>query len=481
MTATLALAVELGLRDRFTQLVKRKAQAVATVFKQAAAEAGKGDAALTRWQKRAENFGSKLRFGSILAGAGLFAMTQGTADAGQRIGELSERTGFGAQELQEYGHAAKMAGVDTEVYESAIQSFGKRLGDLSRGQGKLKAILDQVAPSLRDQLLTARNTSEAFGLYLSAVNRVPGATKKLALASAAFGESGLGLVNLAEVGTEGIQALREEARRFGVLSEEQIRQAGEYGDAQDRVKASLFGVRNTIGTALMPTMMNLFGKLTTWIDNNRTEIQAWAEKWGNQLPTALDEFGKKASEAYNFAKPLLGWAIDFGEKIGPANFGLLVIAGTMGGPLVKSIAAVSKAMAFLTLVTISSPWGLAAAGIAALVGLIVYWGDITDWIGKKWGQLMDWLGFGDENGAAPTPTAAPPGIVGADIELPEGFDSLFPGSGAPGAGAMSNGTGFNGNGVLRIVFENVPAGVRVRPDAGAAQMMELDVGRAMGQ
>ena len=74
------------------------------------------------------------------AGAGMFALTRSTAQAGDNIAKLSDRLGVSTDFLQEVRHAANLSGVDMAVLDSSLVAFTKRLGEARAGSGALLGV-----------------------------------------------------------------------------------------------------------------------------------------------------------------------------------------------------------------------------------------------------------------------------------------------------------------------------------------------------
>ncbi|MDR1159846.1 MAG: hypothetical protein LBK69_04390, partial [Syntrophomonadaceae bacterium] len=215
----------------------------------------------------------------VAIGAGVAALgvaTQKTAEAGDQFAKTARVIGMTAETFQELEYAAKMSGIDS--LKGSLEKLNKSMADLKGGSGTLVSYLKQNDKALLDQLKNVSSNEEAFNLLMDAVNKAPNEFTRAGLAQAAFGKSGQDVILLAHEGADGIAALREEARKYGVMSNEAAANSEAYLDAQDRLKASLAGVANELTAGLMPGLTNTITKMADFI--------AGIDDWEDILTTA---------------------------------------------------------------------------------------------------------------------------------------------------------------------------------------------------
>lgn len=317
--------------------------------------------------------GAALAAGTAIAGH----LALDFVDAGDELGEFATVTGLGVEALQELRYAADRTGTGTEAFNGAISKFNKSMGLLKSGSGGLAKYLGKVAPELKKNLVGARDTDEAFRLMLEAVNRVEDPQQRAALAAKAFGGAGDDVVKMALAGTKGLADLREEARHFGIISEADAAKAGEMDDALNKWKASVSGLKHTIGSKLVPVMIPVVERMAEWVATNR-------EWLGQKVADVAESIGKAFKAVWDWAskvdwagiwKSVKQWAGaigDFSSSIlkilGPKGaIGLLAFA--LGAPMLSRIFTLGTAIE----AAISSPLLLAGAAVAG-VGALVYAG-----------------------------------------------------------------------------------------------------------
>ncbi|MEM9424545.1 MAG: hypothetical protein AAF975_07150, partial [Spirochaetota bacterium] len=146
-----------------------------------------------------------------------------------------------------------------------FQKLNKNIGDLRAGQGQLNTMLKATNPALLNQLKNVGDSDEAFKLMLETIRKTPDEFDRASLAQAAFGRAGQDIIQMAEIGSEGIGKLREEARKYGVISNQSAEQAEKFKDAQANLNQVVQGLKNQLGSALLPVITSVMDKFRDFL------------------------------------------------------------------------------------------------------------------------------------------------------------------------------------------------------------------------
>lgn len=237
--------------------------------------------------------GRMAKTGFLAASVAATAFVLGVNKVADGMDELAKKTraiNFPIEEFQEWRFAFQQAGVDGDKFTTSMGKFTKNLGEAQGGYGALTTALKKTNPELLKQLKVTDDTSQAFEMYIKAIREAPTATKKAALASAAFGRAGLDMINGANLSAEAIANLRKEMRENGVVTAKQAAKAEEYNDMQNRLKLTLQSLAVDALAPLMPKMTKLMDSFRGWINVNRELIQQKV----SQVFDAISEGAKKA-------------------------------------------------------------------------------------------------------------------------------------------------------------------------------------------
>jgi hypothetical protein len=315
----------------------------------------------------------KAALGMIAAiGAGVVAMAaaaQKTAEAGDQYAKTARVIGMTAETFQELDYAAKMSGIDN--LDSSLQRLNKSVADVKSNTGALTSYLNDNDQELLNQLKNVKSNEEAFNLLMDAIGKAPDEFSRAELAQAAFGKSGQQLILLANESANGISALREEARKYGVISNEAAANSEAYLDAQARLKASLAGVTTELTKGLMPGLTETITKIADFI--------AEIDNWEGILSTA-------------------------GYALAGVTSGLIAfLVVTKGTALINGLAIAFKA---LTAAIASNPLGaiavlVTAVLIPALIALYKNWDTVSTYLQQGIARIQfafKWLGSVIEEG-----------------------------------------------------------------------------------
>ena len=168
------------------------------------------------------------------------------------LNDLSSRTGIGVEALQGYSLAAKLAGVDTEAFGTAVQKLAVNIGKATHGDALDKA-LKGINLSLQE--LRALSPEQQFSEIGAAISELPTAADRAAAAVAIFGKQGAALAPLFREGAASIEELQARAERLGIIiSETQVNNVADMNDAFDLVRATVDGIIGQVIGNLAPAV-----------------------------------------------------------------------------------------------------------------------------------------------------------------------------------------------------------------------------------
>lgn len=190
--------------------------------------------------------------------AAVTRFTQKTIEQADAIAKTADALGVSTDALQEYRYAAQLAGVEQEKFDSSLTAFVKRLGEFQTGRGQLATFLKEWDEGFANALEATTDVEQALGLLFEEMAQTEDATKRAALAAAAFSRQGVAMVNLVRDGADGLEEMRAEAVRLGlVLEESLLRGAENAADALARIEAILSVNFQRLVLTLAPTIVSL--------------------------------------------------------------------------------------------------------------------------------------------------------------------------------------------------------------------------------
>ena len=202
------------------------------------------------------------------AAAGAFAfLAQRNLAALDALDKTAGKLGVSTKFLSEYAEVAKEAGLETTQFNVGLQRFLRRLGEAQQGAGTLVKPLKELGISVKDGNGNFREGTEVFQEYIKRLSGVSNESAKLRLAFAAFDTEGVAFVNVANLGSEAIEKIREDAVRAGLsLGKDLTKGAADAQDALNRLLRRARGFSLQFFGSLAPGIKLLTDSLTEALD-----------------------------------------------------------------------------------------------------------------------------------------------------------------------------------------------------------------------
>jgi hypothetical protein len=180
------------------------------------------------------------------------------------LNDFSARTGIGVEALQGYSLAAKLAGVDTEAFGSAVQKLAVNIGKATPG-GELDKALKGLNLSVAE--LRALAPEQQFSTIGAAISQLPTAAERAAAAVQVFGKQGAALAPLFREGADSLEELRARAERLGIIvNETQISNVAEMNDGFDLVRATVEGIIGQVVGNLAPAVTGITEEFLRFVE-----------------------------------------------------------------------------------------------------------------------------------------------------------------------------------------------------------------------
>lgn len=192
-------------------------------------------------------------------------------DARDNIAKTSAALGIQAEGFQELTFAAEQSGGSQGDIEKGLFTLQRQLDAASSGSQEAVDAFNTLGISQEE---LARSFAEgdavgAFKTFAEGFAATEQGAGKTAAALATFGRAGKNLGPLLDQGTEGVQALVDEADELGnVFGGDSLKKFEDFADAQNRVSTQLDGVKGRIVEAVLPAMEQFVGTLQGLLEEN---------------------------------------------------------------------------------------------------------------------------------------------------------------------------------------------------------------------
>jgi hypothetical protein len=127
----------------------------------------------------------------------------------------SQKTGMSTDSLQALNYAAGFAGVSFENLQTGLKKLAKAMMEAEGGSQKQIAAFKQVGISADD--LKNMKIEDVMYKIADAYSETTDGANKMANAQTLLGKSGMNLIPLFDMGSEGLKKYSEEAEKAGVI------------------------------------------------------------------------------------------------------------------------------------------------------------------------------------------------------------------------------------------------------------------------
>ena len=241
-------------------------------------------------------FNMKTGLAAVAGVAGLGLLIRNSLKSIDKLGKLSRQVFISTEDLSAFRLAADLGGTSLEAFAKGARTMAIGINDwLVKGTGIAKEAFEQLGITQDDLRATNNDLFAQFELVANALRGVEGGTNKTAIAYKLFGGRNIELLTAIERGTAGMEEMRKEAERFGiVLDSRLVKKVEDANDSITRSKMVFKGLTEHFTIALAPAIetvsTNLRDKLLHWIEKTHGSVDAFGNTLGTTIITSIKKF-----------------------------------------------------------------------------------------------------------------------------------------------------------------------------------------------
>ena len=208
------------------------------------------------WQK-------KLRMGFYALAAGTAYAMKAAIDYGDYLEKTSQKIGVGTEALSAYKLGAELAGTSQEKLVSGLQRLQKGMGEaLSTPTSRTAMAFKTLGLEITDTDGNLRDVEELLVDFSEVMSKLPDGTAKTAIAMDLMGRSGADLIPFLNQGAEGLDNMRVESERLGILWDEDASDsAAKFNDEITTLGYTMTGWVQTATRYWLPSLEKMAGFL----------------------------------------------------------------------------------------------------------------------------------------------------------------------------------------------------------------------------
>lgn len=172
-------------------------------------------------------------------GAAVTAMAAGSVARFLQVGagfdDMAQRTGVSVEALSSLQHVARMSDTSLEALQGSFLKLAKFMGEVRTGSQAATGTLQALGLSASQML--ASSPDQQFKLLADAIAGISDPSQQAAAAMSVFGKSAGEILPVLKLGSQGIQALENDAKNLGLVMTGQTAQAA--AEADDAIQVLL--------------------------------------------------------------------------------------------------------------------------------------------------------------------------------------------------------------------------------------------------
>ena len=241
-----------------------------------------------------------------------------TAETADSIDKGSKRLGISTEKYQAWDHALRQSGASITDLQKGVLLFNKAI------EGEATEDVAAAFEKLKLDPKDFKDSEQLIETTLTKLAELPNDAERMNLVTALFGRGGTSLNALLDEGTEGVKQLLSEAGDLGlIMSEDEIKNAVQYGDAVANLNAELDAIKTAFVQDIIPVLTDATEWLTSLLQtfnprSRENELSKTFEDINNKTATSLTQIKENKEEAQALIDKLSAmgdyWTLDEDEQ-----------------------------------------------------------------------------------------------------------------------------------------------------------------------
>ena len=333
--------------------------------------------------------------------AGVLKGVDDVAMRGDTIAKFSREVGIGAEAYQELSYAMRQCGLEQSDFDAALKKYNLTVSQAAAGN---EAAAKQLrAVGLEGAKMAQFSPEENIRMLSDYFKDLPSDMARTQAAVQLFGKAaGPKMLLAMKDGSEGLQLLRDEARRTGmIIEQEMLDQAEQYSSAKQKMKDTFEGVKTQFFLGSIEAITEAFGDISDETQGLLPKVRELGDRFGQWLKDMVTKIPEIITKAKEFAATVRenvdrivemagGW-----ENVSKIMAGLVVAPTAIKGlGVVLNLAKLAKAAfgiipGILGAIGKAGGFGFGAISTAALpvIGIIAGIAAIAYVVIKNWDEF----------------------------------------------------------------------------------------------
>lgn len=191
-----------------------------------------------------------------------FDFMKGAADSAGTLAKstagLSRATGLDSQTSSAWVSMTKQRGIELSKLQTSFTAFSKQQVALKNGSAATVDAFKALGVTQEQMAATGGDFNKSLALVADGFKELPDGAEKTALATKLFGKQGLALLPILNSGSDALNEQLAAMEKNGLTMDKSgVQKSLDLAKAQREMRASMEGVKVSIGQALIPIMVKL--------------------------------------------------------------------------------------------------------------------------------------------------------------------------------------------------------------------------------
>lgn len=246
-----------------------------------------------------------------------------TAEYGENMEVLAQKTGIGVESIQKLGYAAQLSHSSAEDLQTGLAHLSREIEKAKDGGEEAQKAFHKIGISMED--VRKKSPEDIFFQLADQVKKTGNVSTRTAAVFDILGKGGLSLVPTLMRGSAGLKEMGEEAEDLNVvMGEDAVHSAAVFKENIEKLHAVVEGLTHMIGGPLIEALQPLDDEIILWIRANkeliRQRITGFVETLGKGLKLVGQGFHLVIDSVGKFVGAI---------KIAAVAYGAFIIAQTI--------------------------------------------------------------------------------------------------------------------------------------------------------
>ncbi len=192
---------------------------------------------------------------AVASAVAVALMVKGAIESADAMNKSAQKVGTTTEMLSGLKYAADLSDVSFESLQKSLGKLSKNAFMAATQGGAAATAFATLGVNVKGTDGHLKDSGSLLQELADKFAAMPNSTEKTALAMQMFGKAGMDMIPLLNGGSEGLEKLRDEAEKLGVvISTDTAARAEEFNDNITRIKKSSEGLTNHIMADLLPAM-----------------------------------------------------------------------------------------------------------------------------------------------------------------------------------------------------------------------------------